>query len=176
MAVSTILYTQDNLEAVRHELETIGYWEGTIIADGYDDAPAQLALLDAKTNLTATFPVPPDSMVVAEILLAVYADEATDNGHSIHIATGGFRDGAGNVVLVEEVNTANNFQTYINEFQADTAAAAGDIAFTIAADTTKQGIDVSIAGVASSTNYMLGRMRLVCARKGGLWKKYSVTN
>lgn len=176
MAVSTILYTQDNLEAVRHELETIGYWEGTVIADGYDDSPAQLALLDAKTNLTATFPVPPDSIVAAEILLAVYADEATDNGHIAHIATGGFRDGSGNAALVEEVNTANNFQSYITEFQFDTTATAGEVAFTIAANTTKQGVDISIAGVASSTNYLLGRMRLVCARKGGLWKKYSVTN
>ena len=176
MAVSTILYTQDNLEAVRHELETIGYWEGTVIADGYDDSPAQLALLDAKTNLTSTFPVPPDSIVAAEILLAVYADEATDNGHIRHIITSGSRDGSANVVLPEEVNTTNTLQDYVNEIQTDTAAAAAEVAFTIAANTTKQGVDVSIAGVASSTNYMLGRMRLVCARKGGLWKKYSVTN
>ena len=176
MAVSQTLYTQDNVEAIRHQLETIGYWDGTIIADGYDDAPAQVTFIDDKTNLTTTFPVPPDSIVLAQLEICVYADEATDNGHAIIAAVSGFRDGTGNVSLAEEVNTANVIQFSINEFQADTAATAAEIGFLILPNTTDQGVNIGVTGVAASTNYLLGRMRLVCARKGGLYKKYHVTN
>ena len=176
MAVTQTLYTQDNTEAFRNRLEAIGYVDYTVIADGFDDSPAQLVLQDAKTNLTTTVPVPPDSMVVATLTACVFADETTNNGHAVQLVVAAFRDGSGNVSLAEEVNTANTSQTLINEFQADTAAIAADIVFTIAANTTAQGIDISVAGVASSTNYLLGRISVVSARNGGLWKKYHVTN
>lgn len=175
MAVSTTLYTQDQIEAVRQELETVGYSNKTIIANGFDDAPPVLALIDEAQDLSVTFPVPPDSFVLATFKVCVYSDEATDAGYGITLVTGGFRDGSANVVLVEEVNTANTFISVHAELNSDTAAAAAVLVPTIAANTTDQGIDVSFAGAASSTCSLVGRMELLSARKGGLWKKYRVS-
>lgn len=175
MAVSTTLYTQDQIEAIRQELETVGYSLKTIIANGFDDAPPVLSLIDEAVDLNVTFPVPPDTFVMASLKLCVYSDEATDTGYGITLVTGGFRDGSNDVVLVEEVNTANNFIPVHAELNSDTAAAAGVLVPTIAVNTTYQGIDVSFAGAASSACYLNGRMELVAARKGGFWKKYRVS-
>ena len=79
------------------------------------------------------------------------------------------------LTIVEEVNTANNFISVHPELNSDTAAAAGVLVPTIAANTTDQGIDVSFAGAASSTCSLIGRMELISARKGGLYKKYRVS-
>ncbi len=175
MAVSTTLYTQDQIEAVRQELETVGYSNKTIISNGFDDSPAVLALIDEAVDLSVTFPVPPDSFVMATFRVCVYSDEATDTGYGLTLVTAGFRDGSANVVLAEEVNTANNFITVHPEINSDTAALAGVLVPAVAANTTDQGIDVTFAGAASTTCYLVGRMELISARKGGFWKKYRVS-
>lgn len=172
MAVLTVpKYTDSYLEQIRKALETNGFYEATIIANGFDDDPAVLGTIDGR-SLGTTFPVPPDSCVSAEFQVAVYSDESTDSGMILSFVTGGFRDGSGNVAVLEVQNAATTYAAFHTELNSTAADTAADLDVTIAADTTNQGIDVSFDQSASTTSYLVGRMRLVCAKKGGLTPKY----
>jgi hypothetical protein len=168
-------YTNNLLEAVRYQLETVGYWEGTVIAANFDDSPAVLISIDGL-SLGTTFPVPIDSTVFCDIQYTTYGDASTDYGQMGDIRVGGGRDGSGNAVVAQIVNTST---TYIEQdatacLEFNTGATANSLTFAATADTTNQGIDITVSGTASSATYLVGRMRLVCAKKDGLPRKYSV--
>lgn len=167
---------QDNeLEAVRYQLETVGYAEVTLMADGFDNTPAVLATIDGK-DLGTTIPVPPSSVVYAEIIGAVYIQDAngsTDFGESVHIGVSGLRIDSGNVSICEQQG-GNLDVSIINveHFSSDTDDAA-QLTIAATADTTNQGLDVTFANdSADETGFFLGRAKIVCAKEDQLPKIY----
>lgn len=180
MAIQTGVQLQGStLEAVRYQLETTGYWEGTIIADAFDNSPAVLAVIDGDTDLGTTIPVPPDSSVYAEIVGAVYLDDIngdTDFAESVHIAVAGSRIGSANVTLNEQQG-GNLTVSLVNvEHFSNAGDTAAQLTIAAAADTTNQGIDITFANdSADEAGYFVGRVKIVCAKKGGLAKKYFTT-
>lgn len=176
MALQTSPSYMDNLlEAVRSQLEAVGYWEGTVIASNFDDSPAVLLTVDGL-SLGTTFPIPVDSTIFCDIQYVTYGDAATDYGQMGNLRAGGTRNGSANVTEAQIVNTATTFiqQDGTACLEANAAATANSLTFAVAADTTNQGIDITVSGTASSETYLVGRMRLVCAKKGGFPRKYSL--
>jgi len=159
MALQTAVSFKDNeLEGIRYQLETVGYVEDTYVVTGVDDSPATVIPIDGKA-LTFTYPVPVDSTVTAFIQYAVYADAGTDD------AVGGF-----NVVTANRIAAGD-----VTVDSAATAMTSGGATATLSydADTTNQGVDVTLVGAASSDTTLVARIKLVCAKKGGFAKKYT---
>lgn len=164
---------QTDLNAIRYQIETVGWYEYTVVANNFDDSPAVLATIDGVSSAGgATFPVPPDCTVTAYFFGAVYSDESTDAGQGFSFFTVGFRDGTGNVVSGETINATTTVSTMGTEFSTTTGDTVVNLTFAAAADTTNQGIDVTVAGPASSAGYLVARVLLVCAKKGGFYKAY----
>lgn len=163
-----------DLEALRYQIETVGYVEYTVVADNFDDDPAVLIKLVGK-SLGTTFPVPEDSCVVAIIEGACfYNDDSNAEGESLSIVAGGFRDGTGNVSALDEINGAGDYLDLTTQMSSETGATASMITVAVAADTTNQGIDITLAAdAAADSGYFLGRIKLICAKNGGLIKAFT---
>lgn len=161
MAIQTSpSFKANDLEAIRYQLETTGYVEGTLIANGYDSSPAVTLTLDGKT-LGSTIPCPPDATIAVSMTYAVFNDQSTAEGYGGFYTTVGFRDGSGNIV--------DEGETQVSEI------GDGGTEHLIASsvDTTNQALDIDVSGTASDPAYFVGRVTVVCAKKGGLAKKYT---
>jgi hypothetical protein len=163
-----------DLEALRYQIETVGYVEYTVAASNFDNTPAVPITLVGKA-VESTFPVPPDCCVVAIIEGACfYNDDSNAEGESLSIVAGGFRDGTGNVVALDEINGAGDYLDLTTQMSSEAGATGSMITVAVAADTTNQGIDITLAAdAAADSGYFLGRMRLICAKNGGLPKAYT---
>lgn len=173
---STPVEIQDNeLEAVRYQLETVGYAEVTLIADGFDDSPAVLATIDGK-SLGTTIPCPPSSVVYAEIVGAVYLQDtngSVDFGESVHVSVCGMRIGTGNVSVMQQQGGDLTVAIVSVEFFSAAGDAAAQLTIASSADTTNQGIDVTFANdAADETGYFVGRAKIVCAKEDKMPKAY----
>lgn len=154
-----ISFKANEYEGLRYQLETVGFAEDTYMADGFDDSPVVVTTLD-RQSFPCTFPVPVDSVVTAVIKYSSYKDAATDAARGGVATVTAFRNGAGNVTL------SGNSTTIAN-------GTAADLVITFAANTANQGVEVRVAGATGGgDNYFLARAELVCAKKGGLPKKY----
>ena len=161
MALQTpISFRANEYEGLRYQLETVGFVEDTYMADGFDDSPVAVTTID-RQDFPATFPVPVDSVVTAIIKYSSYKDAGTDAGRGGIATVTASRDGAGDVTLTGNSAAIGNNGT------------AADLVVTFAANTDNQGVEVRVAGATGSTaNYFLARAELICAKKGGLHKKY----
>lgn len=168
---------QDNqLEAVRYQLETVGYAEATLLAGAFTNAATADAYIDGISTYTTSFPIPPDSFVTCTVVGAVYmgdADGTTDTGAGVNFTVSGIRIGTGNATDVEGVNTTNEINELAIEMNSTDGATANTITISAAADTTNQGITITFENDSDDENcYFVGRARLVCAKRGGFPKEY----
>lgn len=164
------------LNSLRRKMESTGYVEVTIMANGFDNSPAVLATIDGK-SLATTIPVPVDSCVLVTIEGAVYLDDVdgdVDFAETVAITVAARRIGSGNVAVMQVVNTANTVGEIAARYNSADAATAGQLTIAATADTTNQGIDITFANDAADENgYFVGRAKIVCAKKGGFGIDYA---
>ena len=164
-------FKSNKLEQIRGTLYQQGYAEFNVIAKNFDNSPAVGIFIDGLSDLAVTFPVPDGCMVYAEIQYATFlsdTDGSVDSATSGSLASAGYRPLGGNVSDVEQINTAFEIVSSVAEFNTTDAATAGTLTFSASADTTNQGILITVANdSADEVGDLFGRIRLICAVKDG---------
>lgn len=162
----------NELEAVRYQLETVGYAESTIVCE-VTGTSAVTATIDGL-SLGTTIPVPPDSAVSVTFTGAIfYDDNGTESSETINIMFAASRDGTANVVLMDEIGGNGDYLDLAAQMSHITASSGALIDVTLAADSTNQGIDLNFdCDAADDTAYIVGRAVIVCAKNGGFYKAY----
>ncbi len=171
----------DPFEAMRYRLEKDGFAVVTLAnKTAFDNTTTQVLTIDGRTDIVSSFPVPPDSFVTCTVVGAVFLgdkDGTTDSGVGVNFTVAGFRIGTGNVADVEGVNTALEINELAIEMNTTDAATVNTVTITATADTTNQGIDITIQNDADTEDgFFIGRATIVCAKRGGYPGSYYVTD
>jgi hypothetical protein len=169
----SVLLQDSDLEALRYQLETVGYVE-VMLQCNFEEDDATLVRMVGK-ELGATIPVPPDSTVVCNLLGAVfYNDDTNAEGEAVNLVFGGFRDGTGNPELLDEIGGNGDFVLLSTGLSSEVGASASMVTVTVATDNNDLGINLNMAGDADAdSGYFMGRAILICAKNGGLPKAYT---
>lgn len=157
------------LNQLRATLESKGYAQVVLQADGFTNASTKIAYPYGDTDYGVTFPIPPDSFVTCTVVGAIYigdVDGTTDTGAGVNFTVSGIRIGTGNATDVEGVNTALEINELAIEMNSTDAATGNTITITAAADTTNQGIAVTFQNDADTEAcYFVGLATIVCAKR-----------